>query len=93
MATQRTSFAKLQRDRDKQAKAAAKRDRRQQRATETEAPDEVSAESLRGGEAELTAAELLSLVETVHRQYEAKEIDFETYEETKAALLARLSVD
>jgi hypothetical protein len=92
MATQRTSFAKLQRDRDKQAKAAAKRDRRQQRSTET--PDEVTADALRdGGDTELTASELLSLVETVHRQYEAKEIDFETYEETKAALLARLSVD
>ncbi|HEY2428642.1 MAG TPA: hypothetical protein VGI06_06915 [Acidimicrobiales bacterium] len=92
MATQRTSFAKLQRDRDKQAKAAAKRDRRQQRASGTAPEEDVSPETLRG-EGELSAAELLSLVETVHRQYEAKEIDFETYEETKAALLARLSVD
>jgi len=94
MATQRTSFAKLQRDRDKQAKAAAKRDRRQQRSSATGEADEVTPESLRSsGEGELSAAELLSLVETVHRQFEAKEIDFETYEETKAALLARLSVD
>ena len=36
MATQRTSFNKLQRDRDKQEKAAAKRDRRQSRATATD---------------------------------------------------------
>ena len=94
MATQRTSFAKLQRDRDKQAKAAAKRDRRQQRsAPNADGGEEVTPETVSGGEGELSAAELLTLVETVHRQYEAKEIDFETYEETKAALLARLSVD
>jgi len=48
---------------------------------------------LDGMGSELSASELLTLVETVHRQYDAKEIDFETFEETKAALLSRLPVD
>ena len=92
MVTQRTSFAKLQRDRDKQAKAAAKRDRRQERGT---TPTEAEPRELLLDDSgkELSASELLALVETVHRQFEAKEIDFETFEETKALLLSRLPVD
>lgn len=92
MVTQRTSFAKLQRDRDKQAKAAAKRDRRQERSS---APTEEEPRELLLDDSgkELSASELLALVETVHRQFEAKEIDFETFEETKAMLLSRLPVD
>lgn len=88
--TQRTSFAKLQRDRDKQAKAAAKRDRRKERQAET--PDAPEPDLLLEG-GELSASELLTMVEQVHRQFEAKVIDFETFEETKAALLSRLPVD
>jgi hypothetical protein len=91
MATQRTSFAKLQRDRDKQAKAAAKRARRQERDT-TSPPAEAPA-LLLDGESELNAAQLLELVETVHRQFEAGTIDFDTFEEAKAAILSRLPVD
>jgi hypothetical protein len=96
MATQRTSFAKLQRDRDRQAKAAAKRDRRQERqsgaATDATAS---SAGLLDEGDqgAELGAGELLAMVEMVHKEFEAKLIDFETFEERKSALLARLPVD
>jgi hypothetical protein len=90
--TQRTSFAKLQRDRDKQAKAAAKRLRRQERSSEPEetvAPDVLLDAS--GGE--LNASELLKLVESVHKQFDDGVIDFETFEETKAAILSRLPVD
>jgi hypothetical protein len=93
MATQRTSFAKLQRDRDRQAKAAAKRDRRQERQTEAAA---VSSAGLldEGAEGtELGAGELLAMVEIVHKEFEAKLIDFDTFEERKSALLARLPVD
>ena len=92
MVTQRTSFAKLQRDRDKQAKAAAKRDRRQDRQAGT-APTEEPELLLDDSGKELTASELLALVESVHRQFDNKEIDFETFEEKKALLLSRLPVD
>jgi hypothetical protein len=90
--TQRTSFAKMQRDRDKQAKAAAKRDRRLERQA---VPDGAAAPviDLDDTSAELSAAELLQLVETIHGEFEAGVIDFETFEEKKTALLSRLSVD
>jgi hypothetical protein len=86
MATRRTSFSKLQRDRAKQAAQAAKRERRIERAnaeTEVDIPTE----------GELSPAELLGLIEQIHRQYEAKQIDFDEFEEKKAELLARLPVD
>ena len=88
MATRRTSFSKLQRDRAKQAAAAAKRERRAERASaETETEIEIPTEG------ELSPAELLGLIEEIHRQFDAKQIDFEEFEEKKSELLARLTVD
>ncbi len=46
---------------------------------------------MEGGE--LSAAELMRLVEAVHRDYEAGVIDLEQFEESKRALLARVRVD
>ena len=90
MATQRTSFNKLQRDRDKQEKAAAKRDRRQSRATATD-EDQPLGEAPTGNER--SAQELLDEVEKVHRQFDDGLIDFETYEDKKTLLLSQLPVD
>jgi hypothetical protein len=89
MATRRTSFGKLQRDRAKQANAAAKRERRQERAAASDTVEEVSIPT----EGELSPAELIGLIEQIHQQFEDKVIDFETFEEKKAELLARLPVD
>lgn len=87
MATRRTSFGKLQRDRAKQAAQAAKRERRLEKASaETEVaviPDE----------GELSAAQLLTLVEQLHQAYEDKQLDFEEFEEKKAELMARIPID
>jgi hypothetical protein len=91
MATQRTSFNKLQRDRDKQEKAAAKRDRRQSRATATDEEQALGETPATGNEP--SAQELLDEVEKVHRQFDAGDIDFETYENTKTLLLSQLPVD
>ena len=91
MAAQRTSFDKLQRDRAKKAKQAAKRETRLNKdeigADVEEAPVIVP----EGGE--LSAGELLQLIEQIHRQFEAKQIDFEEFEERKADLMARLPID
>ena len=87
MATRRTSFGKLQRDRAKQANQAAKRERRLERANAE--PDEIEIPQ----EGELTPAQLLELIEQIHRQFEANEIDFEEFEEKKLELMARLPVD
>ncbi len=92
MATNRSSFAKLERDRNKSAKAAAKRERRQGKVDKRQ-PDEEPIEIPGEPGEELSAAELLTLVEQVHRQLDNKEITFEEFEERKTELLARLPVD
>ena len=58
MATQRTSFTKLQRDRAKKAKAAAKRERRLERAAEARTGADAS-EFETSNEGPISAAELL----------------------------------
>ncbi len=94
MGAQRTSFAKLQRDRAKKAKAAAKREERQDRTSG--AGEDLADDSDLGlgeGNQELSAPELLSLIERIHRQYDSKQITFDEFEEKKAELLARLPID
>ncbi len=88
MGAQRTTFEKLQRDRAKKAKAAAKRERRLEKDNEEERPDEVTVPT----EGELSAPQLLELIEQVHRQFEAKEISLEELEERRTELLARLPI-
>jgi hypothetical protein len=92
MATQRTSFTKLQRDRAKKAKAAAKRERRLERAAESRnggGDDEFDTSP----DGTISAAELLHEIEVTHQRFEAKQISLEEFEEKKAELLARLPID
>ena len=96
MGAQRTSFEKLQRDRAKKAKAAAKREKRQ--GGEVDAPVDIiddEATPLAGDDhdGELSASELLDRVEALHRRFEAKQITFEEFEEEKAELMRRLPID
>ena len=91
MAAQRTSFEKLQRDRAKKAKQAAKREKRLDKTPEEPGDEELMAPSEPG--TELSAAELLARVEEIHRLFEAKKISFEYFEEQKADLMARISVE
>ena len=92
MATQRTSFTKLQRDRAKKAKAAAKREKRLERSAE--AKENATAEdSETSTEGPISAAELLHEIEVTHQRFEAKLMTYEEYEEKKAELLARLPID
>jgi hypothetical protein len=93
MATQRTSFTKLQRDRAKKAKAAAKREKRLERAAEAKNPSEEVEEVETSGEGPISAAELLHEIEVTHQRYEAKLMTYEEFEEKKAELLARLPID
>jgi len=92
MATQRTSFTKLQRDRAKKAKAAAKRERRLERAAEARIQsDDDGVES--SPEGPISAAELLHEIEVTHQRFEAKLISYEEFEEKKAELLGRLPIE
>ena len=94
MATQRTSFTKLQRDRAKKAKAAAKREKRIERAAEAKlANDEETPEPIEGAEGPISAAELLQEIEVTHQRFEAKLMTYEEFEEKKAELLSRLPID
>jgi hypothetical protein len=94
MATQRTSFTKLQRDRAKKAKAAAKRERRLERSAEArEATVEDVDTTPSDGEGPISAAELLREIEITHQRFEAKLMTYEEFEEKKAELLGRLPID
>ena len=90
MASQRTSFDKLQRDRAKKAKAAAKREKRLEGAEEE--PGSTDTEVISGGQ-EIPADEVLKRLEELHARYDAEQIEFEEFEKSRAELLARLTVD
>ena len=91
MAGQRSSFGKLQRDRDKKAKAAAKRSRRQD-GTEDLVDDDATAPAATNGH-QVPTAELLERIAEIHQQFDAGTISYELFEETKADLMSRLPVD
>jgi hypothetical protein len=91
MGAQRTSFAKLQRDRAKKAKAAQKRERRQG-GVQPERDDDTPTVVVDDG-GELSAPVLLALIEQIQKQFDNEEISFEEYEERKLDLLARLPID
>ena len=100
MAGSRTTFEKLQRDRAQKAKAEAKRAKRMGlempgAMTQNDAPppetDDVPFEEQLGKE--ISAADLLKLVERLQKQFDDDEIDFDEYEERKFELLARLPTD
>ena len=93
MATQRTSFTKLQRDRAKKAKAAAKREKRLERAAEARTASDDADAVEASGEGPISAAELLHEIEVTHQRFEAKLMTYEEFEEKKAELLARLPID
>lgn len=97
MAKQRSSFAKLQRDKAKKERAALKRASRMERRVGgddvqvEERPDD--AVSLVSGEGEPSPEELLQLVEDLHKRREAGLISEDDFEEAKIELFARLQVD
>src|SRR5947207_12353590 len=76
MGAQRTTFDKLQRDRAKKAKQAAKRERRQEKAADTGTDGEAEI-VLPDGDGPLTAAELMQQVEAITRRLEAGTITLE----------------
>jgi hypothetical protein len=92
MGAQRTTFDKLQRDRAKKAKQAAKRERRQEKSAETDTETDPDI-TLPSGEGPLTAEELMQQVEAITRRLEAGTISLEDFEDAKAELMERLPID
>ena len=94
MGASRTSFEKLQRDRAKKAKAAAKREKRLDKSDPDERTDETVTDpgSLAPGQ-EIPPDTLLRMVAELHEQFESEKISFEEFEDRKTELFALLSVD
>lgn len=95
MGASRTSFDKLQRDRAKKAKAAAKREKRFDKQPETpdtggDSLDRLS--TMKEGD-EIPPDQLLEMVAELHRQFEDEQISFEEFEDRKMELFALLTTD
>ena len=102
MAGSRTTFEKLQRDRAKKAKADAKRAKRLGQTPESgplvygddEPVVDDDAAQLDGNlNQEISAGDLLRLVEELQKKFDNEEINFDEYEERKIELLARLPLE
>lgn len=88
MARRRTTFGKLQRDRDKQAKAKAKIERRAARHEERSSDDEES-----GGSGEVDQAAVLAELAALHASYDDGEISLEDFETRRDELRNSLRID
>lgn len=97
MAKQRSSFAKLQRDKAKKERAAMKRanriDRKNADESEETVEETADAVTMVSGEGEPSPEELLQLIEDLHNRREAGTISEDDFEEAKIELFARLQID
>ncbi len=103
MGKQRSSFAKLQRDRAKAAKKAEKQAAREAEKAGGGAVDVVeerpelvegsTIEQMLAGRDELSAPELLEMIEQIHKLREDGDITEEDFEDAKVELFARLPMD
>ena len=105
MAKQRTTFAKLQRERAKAAKKAEKQaarmgNRGPQTAPEVEPEEETveidldsmtTVERLFAGKGQLSAPELMAMTEKIQRMHQRGELDDDELEDAKLELLERIS--
>jgi hypothetical protein len=91
LSVRRTSFGKVERERAKKAKAAAKRELRHARGNDAESTgDEERAPAAETGD---STAELLQQVEDLHRRFDAGVLPYEDFESQKADLMGRIRLD
>jgi hypothetical protein len=89
MATRRTTSDKRQRERAKQAKAAAKRERRQDRSSDARLDDAGTGSA---DDDDLTTEQLLARIEELHADYDAGTVSFEEFDEQKSELVDRIAL-
>jgi hypothetical protein len=87
VARRRTTFGKLQRDRDKQAKARAKIERKAARAEQAADDDET------GGPQQVDQAAILAELAALHTSFDDGEISLEDFEVRRDELRSLLRVD
>jgi hypothetical protein len=83
----RTTFGKLQRDRDKQAKAKAKIERRAARSEESDQGEEVAPAP------EVDQATVLAQLAELHAAFDDGKLDLETFEARRDELTSLLRID
>lgn len=84
MAKRRTTFGKMQRERDKKERMAEKLEKRAARADE---PDEDTPAA-----APVDQGKVIAQLDELHKRYDDGQINEEEFEERRSALLALLSV-
>jgi hypothetical protein len=84
----RTTFGKLQRDRDKQAKAQAKQERRAERAEQGDGSDDGA-----GQTSEADQATVLAQLADLHAAFDDGKITFDDFEARREELTSKLRVD
>ena len=89
MATGRSSFAKRQRDMAKKAKAQSKREKKLE--GNAEDPDDV--EEVVDDGPKLSNDVVMEKVADLHRRYDDGQMDLDTFDEERTALMAQISVD
>ncbi len=88
MSRRRTTFGKLQRDRDKQAKAQAKIERRAARSGGNERDDEADAPA-----PEVDQAKVLAQLAELHAAFDDGKLDLDAFEARKDELTSLLRID
>lgn len=88
MATQRSSFAKRERDRAKKAKQAAKREARLEKPEDEDGEEQE--ETVQSTE---SAEVIMEKLAKLHAAFDDDQIEFEDFEEQKAELMARMPIE
>ena len=91
MTTQRSTFAKLQRERAKKAKAAAKREKRFDRGGEEDGEEIVLDDTTPS--VQYNTEDTIRALDELHQRFEDKQISYDDFEERKTELLSRLAVE
>lgn len=86
MARQRTTFGKIMREREKQQRAQAKLEKRAERVADDEEDGAIE-------EAAHDEGDVLASLAKLHEAFDSEQIDFDTFEERRAELMARLKID
>jgi hypothetical protein len=93
--TQRSTFAKLQRERAKKAKAAAKREKRFDRGGEDDeiVLDDDAAAAAAAPSIQYNTEDTIRALDELHQRFDDKQISYDDFEERKTELLSRLAVE
>ncbi len=88
MSRRRTTFGKLQRDRDKQAKQRAKQEKRAERSEQGDEPDEVEAPA-----PVVDQSSVLEKLAALHAAFDDGKIGFDDFEAQRDELTSQLRIE